>query len=129
MNGSPKILTFVIGVGTSLGALNGMAAAGGTGQAFIVDTNENVNQQFLDALNKIRGAALCCSYLIPVPTMGKPDFNTVNVQYTPGDGGPVEVLPKVKDETRCPAVGNAWYYDNNVAPKEIILCDPTCNKV
>jgi hypothetical protein len=129
LSGTPKILTFVIGVGTSLSALNGTAAAGGTGQAFIVDTNQNVNQQFLDALNKIRGAALSCSYLIPVPTKGNPDFNSVNVQYTPGGGGPVAVLPKVKDKASCPPGGDAWFYDNNAAPKQILLCDATCTKV
>jgi hypothetical protein len=129
VNGTPKILTFVIGVGSSLTALNGTAAAGGTGQAFIVDTNQNVNQQFLDALNKIRGAALSCSYLIPVPTKGKPDFNSVNVQYAPGDGGPAAVLPKVNDKASCPAGGDAWFYDDNAAPKQILLCDSTCTKV
>jgi hypothetical protein len=129
VSGMPKVLTFVIGVGSSLTALNGVAAAGGTGQAFIVDTNQNVNQQFLDALNQIRGAALSCTYLIPVPTKGNPDFNSVNVQYTPGGGGPVIVLPKVKDKASCPAGGDAWFYDNNAAPKEILLCDATCTKI
>ena len=129
VSGMPKVLTFVIGVGSSLTALNGVAAAGGTGQAFIVDTNQNVNQQFLDALNKIRGAALSCTYLIPVPTKGNPDFNSVNVQYTPGGGGPVVVLPKVANKQSCPPSGNAWFYDNNASPKEILLCDATCTKV
>ena len=128
LSGTPKVLTFVIGVGTSLSALNGTAAAGGTGQAFIVDTNQNVNQQFLDALNKIRGAAHSCTYLIPVPTKGNPDFNSVNVQYTPGDGGPVVVLPKVTGKNSCPPGGDAWFYDNNAAPKQILLCDATCTK-
>ena len=50
-----------------------------TGSAFVVDTTQNVNQQFLDALNKIRGAALGCSYLIPLPDGGTPDFAAVNV--------------------------------------------------
>lgn len=127
--GTPKILTFVIGVGSSLTALNGIAAAGGTGQAFIVDTNQNVNQQFLDALNQIRGAVLSCNYLIPVPTKGNPDFNSVNVQYTSGKDGSVTVLPKVKDKASCPGGGDAWYYDNNAAPKQILLCDATCAKV
>ncbi len=129
VNGTPKILTFVIGVGSSLTALNGIAAAGGTGQALIVDTNQNVNQQFLDALNKIRGAVLSCSYLIPTPAMGTPNFNSVNVQYSPGGGGAPIVLPNVKDKANCPGAGNAWFYDDNAAPKQILLCDATCTTV
>ena len=52
---SPKISTFVIGVGSSLSNLNSIAMAGGTQQAFLVDTGGNVNQQFLAAMNAIRG--------------------------------------------------------------------------
>src|SRR5262249_15221272 len=44
--GTPKILTFVIGVGKSVSSLNTIATAGGTTSAFIVDTNAaNANQQ------------------------------------------------------------------------------------
>jgi len=126
--GTPKILTFVIGVGSSLGALNGIAAAGGTTNAFIVDTSGNVNQQFLDALNKIRGTALGCTYKIPIPSTGNPDFNNVNVQYTP-TGGSAQVIPKVTDKAHCPTSGDAWYYDNNANPTSILLCTTSCGKV
>lgn len=127
-NGNPKILTFVIGVGSSLGALNGVAQAGGSGSAFIVDTNQNVNQAFLDAMNQIRGAALGCNYNIPVPAMGQPDYTKVNVQYTPSNG-PAEVFPHYPDKASCPANGDGWYYNNNASPTQIILCDATCAKV
>ncbi len=126
-SGTPKVLTFVIGVGSSLGALNGIAAAGGTGQAFIVDTSQNVNMQFLAALNAIRGTALGCNYSIPVPQNGTPDFTAVNVQYTPGGGGMPEIIPQVADKAHCPSSGDAWYYDNALAPMQILLCDSTCN--
>ncbi len=125
--GTPKVLTFVIGVGSSLGALNGIAAAGGTGQAFIVDTNQNVNMQFLQALNAIRGAALGCNYSIPVPQNGTPDFSAVNVQYTPGGGGSAQIIPQVADKAHCPSSGDAWYYDNPSAPTQIVICDNFCN--
>jgi len=130
VSGSPKVLTFVIGVGTSVSNLNGIAQAGGTGDAFIVDTNGNVNQQFLAALNNIRGAALGCQYTIPLPTNGgTPDFTKVNVQYTPGSGGAAQEFPKVSGASACPASGSAWYYDNDSAPTQIILCPSTCNTV
>ena len=96
---TPKILTFVIGVGTSSGNLNAIAMAGGTGQAFIVDTTMNVNQQFLDALNMIRGTALGCSYTIPVPKSGMPDYGQVNVQYIASPGAAPVIIPKVNGQS------------------------------
>jgi von Willebrand factor type A domain len=126
---TPKMLTFVIGVGTDTSNLNGIAMAGGTGSAFIVDTTMNVSQQFLAALNKIRGAALGCQYKIPVPQGGgNVDFDKVNVQFTPGNGKPM-VVPYVSDKSKCPSSGNAWYYDNAANPTEILLCTTTCGTV
>lgn len=129
-NGDPPILTFVIGVGALAQALNGIAAAGGTSSAFIVATNQDVNQQFIAALDKIRGKALGCQYKIPLPPAPEvPDFGKVNVQYTPGDGGPVQVFANVEDSAHCPSGGDGWYYDDNAFPKTILLCPQTCNKV
>jgi hypothetical protein len=127
-NGTPKILTFVIGVGSSLTNLNGIAAAGGTTSAFLVDTNGNANQQFLNALNQIRGTALVCNYAIPLPTTGNPDYNNVTVTYHPSSGG-TKTIPHVMDMAMCPASGDGWYYDNNASPMSIILCKPTCSTV
>jgi hypothetical protein len=128
-NGMPKISTFVIGVGSSLTALNGIAAAGGTGQAFIVDTTQNVNQQFIMALNAIRGAALGCNYKIPVPSVGQPDYSKVNVEYTPGGSSTPQIIPQVAGKGQCPSNGDAWYYDDPNNPTQILLCDATCNKL
>jgi hypothetical protein len=125
---TPKVLTFVIGVGNDTSNLNGIAQAGGTGTAFIVDTTQNVSQQFLAALNKIRGAALGCQYKIPVPTSGSVNFSEVNVQFTAGGGSP-EIVPQVSDKSKCPASGNAWYYDNPTTPTQILLCTTTCGTV
>jgi hypothetical protein len=132
--GTPSIKTFAIGVfapadipsGPNL--LDAVAAAGGTGQAFNINTQMNVNQAFLDALNKIRGSALGCQYTIPLPKMGTPDFNKVNVQYTPGGGTPMNLL-QYPDKAHCPANGDGWYYDNNANPMQIELCPATCTKV
>jgi hypothetical protein len=128
-NATPKILTYVIGVGQSLSALNGIAAAGGTGQAFLVDANQNASDQFLQAMNAIRGAALACAYLIPQPPAGQEiDYNAINVQYTPDGGMPI-IIPQVKAPISCPADGLAWYYDNPAKPKQIILCSSSCDKI
>lgn len=129
VSGTPKVLTFVIGVGNALTNLNAIAVGGGTTQAFIVDTNGNVGQQFLDALNTIRGTALGCVYKLPSPDGGTPDYDKVNVQYTPGGSSTGQMFPRVDGQASCPAGGDAWYYDNPTAPTQIILCASTCDKV
>ena len=148
VSGSPKILTFVIGVGASLGNMNGIAKSGasdcamgtcsgatcdpsGKNYACLVDTGGDVNSQFLAALNKIRGTLLGCTYLIPPPPAGKTlDFAQVNVQYTPGNGGAKETLVYVTSQAACASTTkDAWYYDNAAAPTQIIFCDATCTKI
>lgn len=126
--GTPSIQTFVIGVGPSLGALNGIAAAGGTGQAFLVDFDPMAEEQLLAALNAIRQAALPCNYLLPDPPQGQ-DLNLgeVNVSYQPGGGGPEQTIPYVGDAAQCPPSGNGWYYDDAATPTEILLCQSTCD--
>ena len=127
--GTPKVLTFVIGVGTSLSNLNGIAAAGGTTSAFIVDTTGNINAQFLAAMNAIRGSgALGCRYNIPLPTTGNPDYSNVTVTYTPKGGNPMQLV-HVSDMAACPSSGNAWYYDSNSMPTQIILCSAACSSI
>ncbi len=128
-SGMPSIRTFVIGVGGSVSALNGFAAAGGTGSAFMIDQDPNVQQAFLDALNQIQGIALPCSYLIPAPDQGEINYQQVNVQYTPGGGGTPQTLPKVSGLADCPPGGNAWYYDNEAMPTQIVLCPDTCTNL
>jgi hypothetical protein len=125
--GTPKVATFVIGVGSSLTNLNGIAAAGGTTSAFIVDTNQNVNAQFLAAMNAIRNAA-ACTYQIPLPTSGTVDYTQVNIVFTP-NGGTATTIPNVANQAACPATGDGWYYDNANAPTSIILCTTTCGSV
>jgi hypothetical protein len=125
---TPKILTFVIGVGTETSNLNGIAMAGGTNNAFIVDTSQNVSTQFLAALNKIRGAALGCQYKLPIPESGTVNTGEVNVQFT-ATGGQPELVPQVANQAACPSSGNAWYYDNPSSPTQILLCTTTCGTV
>ncbi|MFO0761171.1 MAG: VWA domain-containing protein [Byssovorax sp.] len=125
--GSPSIKTFVIGVGDAVADLNAIAVGGGTGSAFLVDTNANVVQQFEAALNVIQQSALGCEYTIPQPMGGMVDYNKVNVQYTPG-GGASQLVGNVMNAAACGA-GGGWYYDNNAMPTKIILCPATCNVV
>lgn len=127
---TPKIPTFVIGVGSSLSNLNSIAMSGGSQMAYLVDTGGNVNQQFLMAMNQIRHAALGCSYAVPTSSNGQPvDYNQVNIVYQPGGGGSPVTLPYVMSKAQCPATGNGWYYDNPAAPTQILLCDSSCSSI
>jgi hypothetical protein len=126
------VKTFGIGVfDTSSGPvlLNAITTAGGTGQAFNLSSSQDVQGDFLKALNVIRGTALGCTYSIPVPTTGEPDFTKVNVRYTPGGGGKAVVFPHYQDKASCPTTGDGWYYDDPTAPKQINLCPKTCDEV
>jgi hypothetical protein len=130
-SGTPKILTFVIGVndGTNLSNLNDIASSGGTGSAYVVNAGSNAETQFVAALNAIRGTVLGCTYQIPLPASGSANFSEVNIVYTPGGGGMPMTIPQVPSMAMCPSSGNAWYYDNPSAPTEIILCSSTCGTI
>jgi hypothetical protein len=137
LTGTPSIKTFTIGVFTpqdvssGTNALDSIAAAGGTSNAFIVNSStQNVEQLFGAALTAIRGASLPCSYLLPSPDGGVPDFHKLNVQYTAGSGA-VTTIAYVESPARCSATGGGWYYDADPAeggvPSEIIVCPATCS--
>jgi hypothetical protein len=118
---NPSVQTFVIGVGDT-GNLNQIAQAGGTGQALVVG-NANAGQEFLAAMNQIRGMALSCEFNIPLPDNQTPNYGQVNVRH---DGN---IIYKVADEAACDPTQGGWYYDNESAPQLIRLCPATCDNV
>jgi hypothetical protein len=118
---TPSISTFVIGVGSSLTSLNDLAKAGGTNQAFIVDTGGDVAKQFAMALDAIRGQAASCEFAIP--NDGTVDSSKVNATYTPPSGMPGDVLG-VADQSKCTATDPYWYFSPD--KKQLILCPNMC---
>lgn len=139
VNASPSVLTFVIGVfsGNDANAkqnLDAIAAAGGTTSAFLIDSNQNVTQAFIDALNAIRGTKLACEYLIPAPPPGeKLDYSKVNVEHTAPGAAMPETIYYVADLASCDAMTGGWYYDADPAkggaPTKIEMCPATCDKL
>jgi hypothetical protein len=123
--GAPAILTFVIGVGGDLGALDAVAQAGGTTKAFLVDTGANASQEFVDALDAIRNASISCEYSIPNPSGGTIDFTKVNVEYTRPGGAPT-IVGQVKDASACDPTAGGWYYDDPTHPTKIEVCAASC---
>ena len=135
-NGTPSIPTFVIGVfaGNDMTAktnLDMLASAGGSNQAFIVDTSQNVEQAFLQALNAIRGQKLACEYLIPTPPAGGTlDYGKVNVEHTAMGSSTPTTIYYVGSVDKCDPTTGGWYYDVDPAsggtPTKIEICPATC---
>jgi hypothetical protein len=142
-NGTPKVSTYVIGIVGGAGQcqsdpapparadLDQVAQAGGTGTSFIVDAaTGDTSAQFLDALNRIRGAAVIpCQYVVPLTTTdGKTvDPNKVNITLTPG-GGTAKQLLQASGANACDPANGGWYYTDQ-AKSLIKLCPASCNIV
>ena len=132
VRGTPSIQTFVIGVfshddDTMLNAgsnLDQIATAGGTTSAHIVGSTGNVEQDFLDALEEIRGTRLPCTFQIPAPTSGHFDKQQVNVVFA--QGGKKQTLYYWPDAKSCDESDGGWYYDDPSAPTQIIACPASC---
>lgn len=126
----PSIQTFVVGVGSSLTSMNQIAASGGSGQAFIVDTAAtDAGGQFLEALAAIRSSPLLgCQYGVPAGAdSGVTSSLKLNVQVTPSSG-PSVIVDALSGPSGCTTNGG-WYYDDATKPNQILLCDSTCASV
>lgn len=125
----PAVKTFVVGVGSSLGNLDAIADAGGTGQALLVDTAADVTQQFIAAMNSVRAIGQC-QLDIPEPGEGTPDYGKVNVAIVdPSDGDNRITLANVGSEQDCDETEGGWYYDDPQSPARIFLCPASCSEL
>ena len=133
LQGTPSISTYVIGVFASneiaLGQsqLDTVAKAGGTGQAFVINANQDLTKKLEEALDTIRGAALVCEFTIPTPTSGSIDYGKVNVRYT--SNGASTDLFHVKSMGACDPTKGGWYYDVEppaARPSRVLACPSTC---
>jgi hypothetical protein len=132
--GTPSISTFVIGVigpddTSATTTLQSIAVSGGSHQAFIVDTRGDVQAQFRQALDQIRGG-LSCDLAVPEADLGvMPDYTLVNVDFI-DKSGKVEHLPYIETEAGCAANPRAWYYDVSdpklTKPGRILVCPAVC---
>jgi hypothetical protein len=126
---TPRVLTYVVGVGAHLNALDQIAqAGGGAPSAFLVDTTQNVAGAFAQALDSIRKTALACEFTIPPPAPGlNIEYSRVNVTFTTDQP---RSLVNVGDAAGCQkAPTTGWFYDVPASPSRIVLCDELCNQV
>jgi hypothetical protein len=128
-NGDQSIRTYVLGVGPFLDNLQQIARAGGTDHAYLIG-DQDVEQQVLEALDAIRGAAsIPCEVKLPEPTGGAPlDYGLVNVAYQDSSCA-LTTLYNVPSATSCDAKAGGWYYDDPAEPTSVKLCGPSCDLV
>lgn len=128
LEGPHRIETFVIGVGRALANLNQVARAGGTAQAFLTDTQSDLQNDFREALEAIRSKAGPCTFAIPLDGEGGAiDPSLVNVRVTPRGQTEPSIVAKTFDGSAgaCGPAGG-WHYDDPDAPRQIQLCEATC---
>ena len=119
------VLTYGIGiVGADPALLNAIATAG-NGQAFFIDSNNNIEAQLVAALNAIKGDAVSC--VIDLPP-GNYDPLDAIVTFEPSMGADV-TLTRVPSAGQCGSTPNAYYWDDPNNPTQIVLCPQTCTLV
>lgn len=125
--GSTPIRTFVLGVGPSLQKLNQIAAAGGTSQAYLVESGGGA--EVLQALNRIRtDAQIPCALQLPQSSAAALDLDTVNLVYA-DEACTMTTIGMVQGAAACSPQVGGWYYDDPARPTSIRLCDTSCNQV
>jgi hypothetical protein len=131
---TPALNTYVIGVFSpmetpALMNLDSWAKAGGTDKAFVLDPSQDVNAQFLDALEKIRGGTLSCEYVLPPSPAGNEiDLGLVNVDVVSDQK--TQQLRYVGDAASCGKTEFGWHYDADPASgkaTKIVTCSTTCD--
>jgi hypothetical protein len=119
----PSVRTFVIGLdGTQ--NLEGIARAGGTRGAFVVESADIANS-FVQVLLNITSAQLACNYELPAspdPDL-EIDRDQVQIVYTPASTGEPEEVPRIDSAEACDRQPNGgWYYSGT----RIAVCPCTC---
>jgi len=125
------IKTYVLGVGPMLDTLHGIAQAGGTGSAYLVE-NGDPAQSILQALNAIRGAAIPCDFTIPEPPAGESlNYDRVTMVHVDGTCQ-ANYFTRVETGDVCSDAAGGWYFDvppESGTPSSIHLCPSSCKAV
>lgn len=133
-----EIPTYVIGVGNpatddfpnpptdGIDNLHRIAEAGGTQQAFLIDTANpaQTSGDFRAVIDTIRENTFNCAVEIPAPPSGLTfDSTRVNVNYQS-----TAVASELVYDPTC-ADPNGWHYDDPEAPTAILLCATACTTI
>lgn len=127
--GSPPVLTFVVGIGEGAN-LSAVARAGGTADAFVINAGD-VQSQVRDALGSIASPPPDCDLpLAPPPNLGTPaNLDQISVWVHPA-GGPEQLIPRVAGPADCESEpGRGWYAVPPSSPTTIRLCPRACGDI
>jgi hypothetical protein len=122
VQGTPSVVTYVLGVRDQLDPLNQVASAGGTDHAYLVGTTAAA-ADILAQLDSIREVALPCEIQVDQSHLVQRD---VNVELRTADGR--KVLSRVEAKSNCvPApTSMQWYASELDASGGIALCPAAC---
>lgn len=114
---------------STTGGVSGDICNCGIGNPACAPTFQTVFDQLAEQI--IDGSEpIPCQWQIPEPPTGETlDPDLVNVEFIDIDVGMPEAIYHVDDAASCDPVIGGWYYDDNDAPKNIILCPVSCDEV
>jgi hypothetical protein len=128
------IQTFVIGVFSPDEELDArrnfaeIAAAGGTGEALVITTEEPVTERLIAVLDELRRSVRTCVYAIPHAGV-VPDPRALEVVLV-GPGGRVVPLERRDGPTDCDAASGGFYFEQDIEegarPGYVEICPESC---
>jgi hypothetical protein len=124
--GDPPIPTYVMGVGPKLDNLDTIAKAGGTTEAYLVESGGE--EALLAALEAIRTSALSCEYVWSRGLSSR--FEDAVVTTSRAGDRVATAIEQVTGRGAC-GDGAGWFYDRPVSseegPTKITLCPASCS--
>ncbi len=123
---TPSIRTFAIYFAPAPSdVMNAIAQQGGTTQPYLGDPST-----LAGILKAIHIEAIACDFAMPSLEAGVIDPSQVVLEYVPGTGTDAGIpIPHLSGASACNPIADGWYYDDNLNPTKILLCDPTCNSI
>jgi len=108
--------------------LDALATSGGTDEAFIINTEQDVAARLVEAFNAVRTVTIC-EYEIPAEGLSY-DATRFLVSISTADGADLE-LERRDSAAACDPVTGGFFFDHDPTgsepPTRIILCPASCD--
>jgi hypothetical protein len=119
---SPRILTFVVGVGPESAELEPIAQAGGTHRVFRGGPTD-----LHDAFERITRTHALCEIAV-IDRIRAADFHRIRVRTRLRNSDNFEIAARVSNGSSCGAAGG-WFSEPEADPTMLLLCPSTCAAV